>query len=335
MCTLGEVKIAIVVFAGFSIKEVDALAAIFSDAPVDCAVPDGDRPPGLIFNVSLLSIEGGYVADSLSIQIWTERIEARLAEKFDGVFMVGAQYRTSVADDPTLLRIMSTLVARADLVVWDSDSALYRLVTASAGAAQRGRLSGSKTHTRLRLSMTKATVSFVVALAFTNTQARKQIETQILVHLASSRSTVGAHAGTQPSTSDSDAPIVTTSSAEWTPPITAGADWLRENYMHPISIASAAEVANMSERTFLRRFRAETSMTPSAYLLAIRLDVVCNLLKRTRLPVDTIARRCGMGSGERLAKIFRRRLALTPSEFRIENHRKRNARRDEIALNEE
>jgi transcriptional regulator GlxA family with amidase domain len=158
-----------------------------------------------------------------------------------------------------------------------------------------------------------------VALALTDVQARKQIESQILVYLASPQAAIGKDASLRTSTNSGGAEAANASSPEWTTPVIAGASWLRENYMNPISIAHAAEAVNMSERTFLRRFRAETSMTPSEYLLEIRLRAVCNLLERTRLPIDTIARRCGIGSGERLAKIFRRRLSLTPSEFRDAN----------------
>ncbi|PRX28199.1 AraC family transcriptional regulator [Paraburkholderia sp. BL18I3N2] len=316
----SEVKIAIVVFAGFSIKEVDALADIFNRAHGNDIVEEKSPSLGLIFKVSLLSIGGGYVDDSLAIRIWTDPVEPRLSEKFDGVFVVGAKCRLGAAEDPDVLRAMSTLVARADVVVWDSDSSLYRFVMASPGTARRGRRLGSaRARSRLAPSMTEAGVSFVAALAATSAHARKQIESQILLYLTSSRNAVRKHASPRASTGGHDAQTVDASSMEWTAPIRAAANWLRENYMHPISIAHAAEAANMSERTFLRRFRAEASITPSEYLLEIRLGVVCSLLQQTSLPIDTIARRCGMGSGERLAKIFRRRLSLTPSEFRDAN----------------
>jgi AraC-like DNA-binding protein len=312
-----EIRIAIVVFAGFSIKEVVALADIFNAPNAGHTVQQRSPVPGLIFKISLLSMGGDYVADSLSIRIWTEPIEPLLTEKFDGVFVVGAKCRAGAPDDPDILRVVSTLVARADVVVWDSDSALYRLVMAPASAAQRARRSGDRV--RSTPLMKQAAVSFVVALASASAQARKRIESQILAHLMPSRNAAKPAAMTSLSAHRNDAPTVSTAATRWTTPIMEGANWLRENYMHPISITHAAEVAKMSERTFLRRFRMETSMTPSEYLLEIRLGVVCSLLKRTRLPVDTIARRCGMRSGERLAKIFRRRLALTPSEFREAN----------------
>ena len=75
----------------------------------------------------------------------------------------------------------------------------------------------------------------------------------------------------------------------------------------------------MSERNFLRRFKMETGITPSDYLLQARLAVACTLLTDSELPVDKIARRSGMGNGDRLAKIFRRRLLISPTEYRMQS----------------
>ncbi len=75
----------------------------------------------------------------------------------------------------------------------------------------------------------------------------------------------------------------------------------------------------MSERNFLRRFKIEMGITPSDYLLQARLAVTCSLLTDSELPVDKIARRSGMGNGDRLAKIFRKRMMISPTEFRMQS----------------
>jgi transcriptional regulator GlxA family with amidase domain len=60
----------------------------------------------------------------------------------------------------------------------------------------------------------------------------------------------------------------------------------------------------------------EMGLSPSDYLRRIRLDMSCRLLVETNLPVDKIARRCGIGSGGRLSKLFRTFLATTPTGYR-------------------
>jgi AraC-like DNA-binding protein len=98
--------------------------------------------------------------------------------------------------------------------------------------------------------------------------------------------------------------------------IHASAEWLTENCERLISVADAARAAAMSKRNFLRRFREEMGVTPSEYLLCARLHRTCQLLKESDLPIDKIARRSGMGSGARLAKVFRKRLNMSPTAFR-------------------
>jgi AraC-like DNA-binding protein len=94
------------------------------------------------------------------------------------------------------------------------------------------------------------------------------------------------------------------------------AQWLTENCEHDISIAEVAQRAAISERTFLRRFRQQIGTPPSEYLLRARLDRSRRLLADSDLPVDKIARRSGMGNGSQLAKLFRKRFGVSPTEFR-------------------
>ncbi|HEY2023285.1 helix-turn-helix domain-containing protein, partial [Paraburkholderia sp.] len=60
-------------------------------------------------------------------------------------------------------------------------------------------------------------------------------------------------------------------------------------------------------------------MTPSDYLQNARLRLSCRMLVESQLPVDKIARRCGIGSGGQLAKLFRRHLSITPTDYRLNN----------------
>lgn len=73
----------------------------------------------------------------------------------------------------------------------------------------------------------------------------------------------------------------------------------------------------MSERNFLRRFKKEIGVTPTEFVQHVRLERACHMLIHTTLPADKVARRTGFGSGERLAKLFRQRLLVSPTEYRI------------------
>jgi len=92
--------------------------------------------------------------------------------------------------------------------------------------------------------------------------------------------------------------------------------WLRENFGNDISVAVAASIAAMSERHYLRCFKAEFGITPQEYLTRLRFDAICRMLVETQLPVDKIARRCGMGNGDRLGRLFHKRYGATPTAYR-------------------
>ncbi|CAB3692708.1 AraC family transcriptional regulator [Paraburkholderia rhynchosiae] len=98
------------------------------------------------------------------------------------------------------------------------------------------------------------------------------------------------------------------------------ARWIKENYSKPISVAQAAESAAMSKRNFRRRFKQEFGMTPLEYLLGTRFEVVRTMLSSTNVPVGKIARRCGMGDGNRLGRLFKERYGMSPTEFRAQRH---------------
>lgn len=98
--------------------------------------------------------------------------------------------------------------------------------------------------------------------------------------------------------------------------IKATVAWLNENYGSRVSISDMAERALMSERNFLRRFRAEMGHTPHEYLSQIRLESARQLLVTTALPVDKIARHCGLFNGDHLRKHFLKRFGMSPAEYR-------------------
>jgi transcriptional regulator GlxA family with amidase domain len=94
------------------------------------------------------------------------------------------------------------------------------------------------------------------------------------------------------------------------------ARWIAENFERPIMVADVCAYTLMTTRTLSRQFKEVTGMSPTGYLVKVRFDRACQLLVSTQLPIDKIARRCGFSSGMTLAKLFRRRLSASASEYR-------------------
>lgn len=92
--------------------------------------------------------------------------------------------------------------------------------------------------------------------------------------------------------------------------------WLPDHLDEDLSIASLAARATMSERTFVRAWRAETDTTPAAYVEMLRIEAARRLLESSDLTVAAIATRVGLGGPAQLHRAVRRRLGTTPDQYR-------------------
>ena len=84
----------------------------------------------------------------------------------------------------------------------------------------------------------------------------------------------------------------------------------------PTTNARLAKQAAMSERTFIRKFRAATGMTPADWLIAARVDRARELLEGSTLSVGDIASRTGLGTPATLRHHFRGRVGISPLAYR-------------------
>jgi transcriptional regulator GlxA family with amidase domain len=92
--------------------------------------------------------------------------------------------------------------------------------------------------------------------------------------------------------------------------------WMREHLDEDQPVRALARRAAMSERTFARRFAAETGTTPGKWLLAQRLHHARTLLESSDLPVETVAMRAGFGSAALLRHHFAAQVGVSPAEYR-------------------
>jgi transcriptional regulator GlxA family with amidase domain len=92
--------------------------------------------------------------------------------------------------------------------------------------------------------------------------------------------------------------------------------WALTRLADPVSLEEMAGHARMSVRTFTRRFRDETSLSPSRWLLQQRVAHARLLLESTDLAVDAVARRSGLGSATALRQHLQATIGVAPSAYR-------------------
>ncbi|WP_051425820.1 helix-turn-helix domain-containing protein [Jiangella gansuensis] len=93
-------------------------------------------------------------------------------------------------------------------------------------------------------------------------------------------------------------------------------DYMAEHLDQELTVDDLATLANMSPRTFARRFRAETGTTPYEWLLTARLAAAQRMLERGDDVVETVAARAGFGTAAAMRHHFAKRLGTTPQAYR-------------------
>lgn len=92
--------------------------------------------------------------------------------------------------------------------------------------------------------------------------------------------------------------------------------WMAANLRADLSVPALAAQAGMSERSFVRRYRQATGMTPARAVERLRVEAARQALGATALPLKRIARDCGFGSEETMRRGFLRILAVPPQAYR-------------------
>lgn len=92
--------------------------------------------------------------------------------------------------------------------------------------------------------------------------------------------------------------------------------YIREHYAEDIAPADIAAAAGVCERECFRCFKQELGTTPLSSLTDFRLRKAGELLRETGLSVTEIASACGFANASYFGKVFRRRMNLSPLQYR-------------------
>lgn len=82
------------------------------------------------------------------------------------------------------------------------------------------------------------------------------------------------------------------------------------------SVGQLAKAAALSRSTFFERFTRTVGVAPMEYLLAWRMEIAKDLLRRDELAVSEVAERVGYGSASAFSVAFSRHVGQSPSRIR-------------------
>jgi transcriptional regulator GlxA family with amidase domain len=92
--------------------------------------------------------------------------------------------------------------------------------------------------------------------------------------------------------------------------------WIAEHYRERAPVARMAELSGLAERSFKRRFKQATGMGPIEYVHTVRIEEAKQMLEAGNTPVEAIASEVGYEDAGFFGRLFRRKVNLTPAEYR-------------------
>ncbi|WP_082722433.1 GlxA family transcriptional regulator [Burkholderia mayonis] len=308
-----ERKVAIVVFENFSLTEVSSIAEILRIGN-ELARGDTKRPE---YSVVVLSSRQALVPCGPFVQLFARATSVHDARLFEAVFVAGGTGAGAASHDADLLswlrqlpkhalvmglapgaEAILSMSGRADnpaagYKVLADDSAVWRAAT-SARATGEGR----------------GTVQYELAVDAVLSMMRSDFGTGVALELERRINSYLRVIFVDTAERSSNEKRILSERIAWS------VRWIHENSDHSISVAALARHASMSERNFLRRFKREIGLTPSEYLTSVRLNLARRLLVDADLPLDKIARRCGLFNGDHLRKLFQKHFSMSPADYR-------------------
>jgi len=92
--------------------------------------------------------------------------------------------------------------------------------------------------------------------------------------------------------------------------------WMKTHYSQNFKVKALAELANMSERNFSRRFKTAVGQSVLAFGLELKMKIARELLKETNLSHQDIADQIGLKDNAYFSRMFKQKNKITPGEYR-------------------
>lgn len=92
--------------------------------------------------------------------------------------------------------------------------------------------------------------------------------------------------------------------------------WIADNYHLGNPVTRMVKKSGLSERTFLRRFRAATGYSAMDYVQTLRIEEAKHMLEATDNAIEMIAIEVGYEEPNYFRRLFKRKVGITPGKYR-------------------
>lgn len=92
--------------------------------------------------------------------------------------------------------------------------------------------------------------------------------------------------------------------------------YIHEHLFESLSVSALAALEYLSPGRFRQVFRQIIGISPMDYIISLRINTACDLLRHTATPIGEIAAKVGYPDARYFSRLFYDRTGLTPSAFR-------------------
>jgi LacI family transcriptional regulator len=107
-------------------------------------------------------------------------------------------------------------------------------------------------------------------------------------------------------------------------PIATALAVIREHACEGLDVSALLKAVPLSRSSLERRFVQLLGRSPNAEILRVKLNRTKQLLMDSDLPLIVIAEKAGFESQEYMSRVFKKKLGLTPGQFRSQYHPRQN-----------
>lgn len=95
--------------------------------------------------------------------------------------------------------------------------------------------------------------------------------------------------------------------------------YIEDHYAQPNPVQSITSRLNRSRSAVYGQFRERFDVSPQQYLMQKRMEIACDLLRRSDMPIQEVAALCGMRDKDYLSRHFSKRFGMAPGAYRRQN----------------
>ena len=102
----------------------------------------------------------------------------------------------------------------------------------------------------------------------------------------------------------------------FTSPLSDAISYIEKNYTNQITLDMLSQISGTPVSTLIAFFKRTFNQTPTEYIISLRINSACELLRHSNKSITYISDVSGFNDTNYFSRIFRKKIGLTPRDYR-------------------